>query len=306
MKNLFLLILCIFTFSSCSNDGEIFTSTSVSNESVDSKPVLKTMEFSYKGKFYSSEYYEEGDSVIILDYETQITYNKLGKNENKLVVVSDDNQITYFDNESEYLEFEKSKPQLRATDSRIYMRVVVRLYKNYDSFLTPTTSMLIELTYNFPRISSSDTTKDVDLALYPDLRVYGHNDNISLAKVSLTIGNMTPSCNYRGQAALHMWEHINYGGENISNYASTAWTDGQYGPMKPGEEKSISTDFKVKAYRKYNGDGFNDIISSLKIVLTYTNMNEATTREPTSGGRTNTENENSTSSETSRPTNSRG
>ncbi len=281
MRNLFLLALCIFFFSSCSNDDTILSSTNLSNESTDSKPILKTIEFIYKGKSYSSEYYEKGDSVVILDYETQIIYNNLGKNENKFVLVSDDNKITYFDNESEYLENQKTKPQLRTTDSTPYMKIVVRLYKNIDPLFNSSTTMVIEKTYK--ALNTRLTTDDRELGLIPDLRVYSHNDNISMAKVSLYIGNMTPDFNFRGQAALWMYEHINYGGESCAAYAATAWNDSQYGPMKPGEEKGETTQIVLKAFKKYNGDSFNDIISSLKIILTYTNMNEASVRE--SGGR---------------------
>lgn len=277
MRNLFLLALCIFFFSSCSNDDMFFSSTNSSDKYADSKPILKTIEFIYKDKYYSSEYYEKADSLIILDYETQTIYNNLSKNENKFLVISEDNKITYFDSESEYLEIEKTKPQLRSTETAPYIKVVVRLYKNIDPLFYSTTTMLIEKTYT--RLSTYLERGEEDLSSFPDLRVYNHNDNITMAKVSLYLGNMTPDFNFRGEAALWMYEHINYGGESCAAYAATAWNDSQYGPMKPGEEKGETTQIVLKAFKKYNGDSFNDIVSSLKIQLTYTNMNERTRRE---------------------------
>lgn len=283
MKNFVLFLSCIFVFSSCSNDDEIVSSVNSINESVNLNRVLKAIEFSYKGKVYSSEYYKEGDSVVILDYETQKIYNNLSKNENKFVVVSDNNQITYFDNESEYLEIEKSKLQLKDADTTPYMKIVVRLYRNIDPLFNSSSTMIIEKTYK--ALNNRYTKEDRELGLIPDLRVYSHNDNISMAKVSLYIGNMTPDFNFRGQAALWMYEHTNYGGEACAAYAATAWNDSQYGPMKPGEEKGETTQIVLGAFKKYNGDSFNDIVSSLKIILTYTNMNKSSDSSST-GGRT--------------------
>lgn len=283
MRNLFLLALSIFFFSSCSNDDTILSSTNLSNESADLKPTLRTIDFIYKGKSYSAEYYEKGDSVIILDYETQVIYNNLRNNEDKFIVVSEDNKITYFDNESEYLEIEKTKPQLRSTETAPYIKVVVRLYKNIDPLFYSTTTMLIEKTYT--RLSTYLERGEENLSSFPDLRVYNHNDNISMAKVSLYLGNMTPDFNFRGEAALWMYEHINYGGESCAAYAATAWNDSQYGPMKLGEEKGETTQIVLKAFKKYNGDSFDDRISSLKIQLTYTNMNEKTRRESANNNR---------------------
>lgn len=275
MKHLFFLMLCMFVFSSCSQSDD-FILDDENVEAVDVKKQLKPIEFTYKGKLYNSEYYEKGDSIIILDQDVQDVYNKLGEMEDRLAVVDENNRVTYYDNEEEYLSVKKSEPQLRTTETRPYHRVYIRLYKNVNTLYNPTTTMLVESKYYLRNrgIASGENV----LLEYPDLRVHNHNDNISLAKVGLYIGNMTPDYNFRGEAILEMYEHLNYTGEYCAGWASAAWNDKQ-NAMKQGVEVGETYEIRVKARKKSNGDSFNDIISSLKIRLLYYNMNPSTSNE---------------------------
>lgn len=289
MKHLFFLLLSIFLFASCSNDDEIVGTNDISNPSRNLNQEIKTIEFSYKGKLYSSKYYMEGDSTVILDEEMQEVYNKLQMNHNKLLVVNDNNEITYFDSESEYLG--KLKLQLRNTDDGSpYMKVVVRLAHNFNipfdlGYGAPTT-LLIEITLNRRSIGVfSDQDPMLTLNGIPDLKPYNHDDNISHASISLYLGNMSPEFNYRGIAMLSMYEHPNFQGESTGCSAATAWNEPF--AMKPGEERGNSEKMPLSGgrYKKSNGQSFNDIISSLKIEIVTHNMNSETGRT-SSGGRT--------------------
>lgn len=304
MKHLFLLLLVILV-TACSNDDDPITNNSLSNDPK-LEYELDTLKFTYKNKLYSSPFYWNNDSIVIVDKNIQYIHNELKQNQNLFTFIDSDNVVTYFDSESEYQENEKTRILLRSNGTTLpYFRIVARLYRHYHNLVNdpPTTSLLIQRKFIIPNSRYPKEWKSSTIIEVPNLGVYNLDNKLTLANITMYWGNMTIDNFYAGRAEILMYEGLNYLGEYCSGSADANIDGpnikkGNIRNMKVGEESQGSKKIPLKSEKKKNGSNFNDIVSSLKIRISYlkisdTSAIEINNRENQSSGEDRTSNEES-------------
>src|SRR5690606_5839907 len=157
----------------CSNDDDPITNNSLSNDPK-LEYELDTLKFTYKNKLYSSPFYWNNDSIVIVDKNIQYIHNELKQNQNLFTFIDSDNVVTYFDSESEYQENEKTRILLRSNGTTLpYFRIVARLYRHYHNLVNdpPTTSLLIQRKFIIPNSRYPKEWKSSTIIEVPNLGV---------------------------------------------------------------------------------------------------------------------------------------
>ncbi|WP_065218104.1 MULTISPECIES: hypothetical protein [Butyricimonas] len=235
-----LLPLFIGIILGCQNsDLEVATTESfTSNEQI--TPLRGTFDFTYKGVTYSSPYYMENDTLMILENEQVANlYEQLLELPELATYVTPNGDIEYFDFYNDLL----NEHPIKTTDISPYadFHIALTIYEHAH--------------YNLEKSGRSHYFNFFVGMDFRDLRAFNMNDMISSVRV------------YGPQHASHangmtFFRDKDFGGQSITFSTHSGIYDNEF----PLEETYYF--LKVENFRNYNikkGMSWNDRISSFKV-----------------------------------------
>lgn len=197
-KNLFFLFsLClVLCFSACSNESDL-------TSNVPSKQESNLLEFEYKGVKYSSTYFYDVDSILILhDQSVKELLDKLNELPTLCTAICSDGSIYLLDSDAELMTIERASNNMdTATRSTCFGG----------------SSMLFEHPYGEGRNLTVGIGRTEEI---PDLAHVANNfDNI--------ISSVRISSNCNRAVAVGIFEHPNYKGKSHA-FIADPWKSWQY------------------------------------------------------------------------------
>lgn len=164
MKKITILIsLFIGIMFGCQNSEITPIKDSMDNEQ--QIPLRETFDFTYKGKNYSSPYYMENDTLMVLeDEEVAVVYNKLQELPELAIHVISEEKIEYFDTYNDLFEnLNLSRSTATYSIPNYIMKYTLHIYEHS----------------NYNRNKAGKIQSLEIPILIPDLDAYGMDDMIS-------------------------------------------------------------------------------------------------------------------------------
>lgn len=202
-------------------------------------PLRETFDFTYKGVTYSSPYYIQGDTLMVLeDEKVAAVYENLQELPELATRIKDNGDVEYFDSYSELeTKTQKNKIASRSADYTIY------LYEHSD--------------YNFNKQGKSKGFQHGGSV--PDLSVFSINMDECISSFNVRYQYIQT---IYGTSSITFFRNKNYEAQSITfEYNRTPTFDNRFGDQNNYVYASVTN---FKNYKVKRGINWNDRISSFK------------------------------------------